>query len=142
MNPVTFTVQRQDFVAEDFCQVEQSTALPAHSPFADCRFIVRRELSSDTRYKLAGPGIYAICYKQELIYLGKYLGQSKNPFAGNVARLRWVQHLGSMTMRDRRVSLSKSSLDLAEQEFGGRLEKLLMKQPMIPYTPKAMLKTI
>ena len=126
MKPIDFTLQRQDFVAEDFCQVEQSTALPAHSPFADCRFILRRELSSDTRYKLAGPGIYAICYKQELIYLGKYLGQRKNPFAGNVARLRWVQHLGSMTMRDRRVSLSKSSLDfLLSREFSHSNHELI-----------------
>jgi len=122
----TFTVLRQDFVAEDFCRVKLSTALPAHSSFADCRFILRRELSSDTRHKLAGPGIYAICYKQELIYLGKYLGQSKNPFAGNVARLRWIQHLGSMTMRDRRVSLSKSSLDfLLSREFSNSNHELI-----------------
>ena len=46
----TFTVLRQDFVAEDFCRVKLSTALPGHtSSFADCRFILRRELSSDTR---------------------------------------------------------------------------------------------
>lgn len=117
---------QHDFVAEDFCRLKQGIAFPAHSPFADCRFSVDLEPSSRVKEKLVGPGIYAVCYDQQLIYIGKYLGQKNYTFAGNIARLRWVQHLGSMTMRDRRVSLSKRSLDvLLNRDFLHRHNALI-----------------
>ena len=119
-------IHRHDFEAEQFCRVKRSIAFPEHSSFADCRFNVHLESSLEIEEKLFGPGVYAICYERRLIYIGKYLGQKRNPFAGNIARLRWVQHLGSMTMRDRRVSLSKRALDkLLHPDFSNRHDALI-----------------
>lgn len=121
-----FVVHQHDFAVEDFCRLNQANFLAAHSPFANCRFNVDLEATSRIKAELTGPGIYAICYDQQLIYIGKYLGLKENAFAGNVARLRWVQHLGSMTMRDRRVSLSKRSLDvLLDPNFAHRRHPLI-----------------
>ena len=117
---------RHDFATDDFCRLKSAIAFSAHSPFADCRFNVHLGPQPGVKEKLVGPGIYAVCYDQQLIYIGKYLGQKKNPFAGNIARLRWVQHLGSMTMRDRRVSLSRRSLSvLLDPDFSHRQNALI-----------------
>lgn len=107
-----FKMHQHDFAAYDFCQIQRGIPFSAHSLFADCHFNLHLGSDSSVKEKLIGPGIYAICYDQQLVYIGKYLGQKKNPFAGNVVRLRWLQHLGSMTMRDRRVSLSKRSINV------------------------------
>lgn len=112
MSSIQLVLHQHDFAVEDFCRLKPAIAFPAHSLFADCRFNVHLEPTFRVKEEFSGPGIYAVCYDKQLIYIGKYLGQKKNAFAGNIARLRWVQHLGSMTMRDRRVSLSKRSLDL------------------------------
>ena len=119
-------LNQHDFVTNDFCRLNSTNAFPAHSPFADCHFNVHLRPTSGVKEKLIGPGIYAVCYDQKLIYIGKYLGQKKNPFAGNIARLRWIQHLGSMTMRDRRVSLSRRSLNvLLDPDFSHRHNSLI-----------------
>jgi len=101
---------QHNFFVDDFCHPRKASAYPAHTPFADHIFSVFSGMQLPLREQLVGPGIYAICFEKKLIYIGKYLGEKKNPFAGNVAHLRWVQHLGSMTMRDRRVSLSNRTL--------------------------------
>ena len=86
MEHTQLTLYQHDFSTDDFCRLETKTAFPAHSPFADCGFNVRPGLPFDVKNKLVGPGIYAVCYDQKLIYIGKYLGQKKNPFGGNIAR--------------------------------------------------------
>lgn len=57
-----------------------------------------------------GPGIYAGFFDNQLIYIGKYLGRKANPFSGNILDARWVKHLGSMTLRGRQLSFSRSAL--------------------------------
>jgi hypothetical protein len=61
----------------------------------------------------AGPGIYGLCFNNELIYIGSYLGTGKHGafFTGNVVTDRWWTHIGSITARGNRVHIARRSLD-------------------------------
>lgn len=102
--------QYDQFNSADITVMAKEEAFPDHVPFANMRFGVKPGMSEAIKSKLVGPGIYALFFDGELIYIGKYLGQKNAPFAGNVANLRWVKHLGGMTLRERRVSFSMTAL--------------------------------
>jgi hypothetical protein len=58
-----------------------------------------------------GPGLYALCFDDKLIYIGSYLGKKKRGlFSGDVVQLRWWTHIGAITMRGSRVHVARKSL--------------------------------
>jgi len=88
-------------------------------PFLNLKFDLKKKYLGSPCLK--GPGLYALCFRDEicksrlkskwtLIYVGKFRGETNNPFAGNVAKTRWWTHLASITMRGHKVSVSKSTL--------------------------------
>jgi hypothetical protein len=101
----------EKFVPDDFCVQSVVGVLPGHIASANCRFRQIPKLPVGTKERLRGPGVYSIFYEGSLIYIGKYQGERHNPFTGNVVRLRWLNHIGSMTMRDQRQSYGKRTLD-------------------------------
>ncbi|MBI1252940.1 MAG: hypothetical protein GC196_01180 [Hyphomonas sp.] len=57
-----------------------------------------------------GPGLYALCFDDKLIYIGSYLGKKPSLFSGDVVQLRWWTHIGAITMRGSRVHVAPKSL--------------------------------
>lgn len=84
-----------------------SAAMPARSTHADPR--------------LAGSGLYGVCFRGQLIHIGSYCGcvpaghAQGAYFTGDVARARWRQHLGSLTARSDKLHVSRSVLSTLRQ---------------------------
>lgn len=95
---------------------ENSPPLEGNPAFADLSFSPRHGL--DDRV-VAGAGIYAICFDGQLIYLGKFLGKRGNPAGGNIVDARWTKHLGTLTMRGRRVSVPRRTIDALLHAYPG-----------------------
>jgi len=58
-----------------------------------------------------GPGLYALCFDDRLIYIGSYLGKKKlGLFSGDAVKLRWWTHIGAITMRGSKVHVARRSL--------------------------------
>ena len=55
-----------------------------------------------------GAGLYGLFYKGSLIYIGKFLGQKNNPWAGNIVVNRWWAHIATVTAFGHRISFSPS----------------------------------
>jgi hypothetical protein len=66
----------------------------------------------DTK-ELAGGGIYAVYYQDELLYVGLFTGCDGVPFISNVASQRFYKHLESLTMRGRTIGFSPGNYDKA-----------------------------
>lgn len=62
------------------------------------------------RPEFGGAGLYACTRRGRLLYIGKFLGTEKNHKAGSVVGMRWVKHLGTLTMRVRNLGFSRKSL--------------------------------
>jgi hypothetical protein len=60
--------------------------------------------------EIPGPGIYAVFYQENLIYIGKFLGTKVSPFNGDIVGTRWDKHIGSFTMRGYQVSVRNRTL--------------------------------
>jgi hypothetical protein len=67
-----------------------------------------------------GPGLYALCFDDRLIYVGSYLGAGKGGayLTGDVAVSRWWTHVGAITTRGSRVHIAPSSLKALASELG------------------------
>jgi hypothetical protein len=76
--------------------------------WADLRIESNRTLAAES---VRGAGLYAIHYDKELIYVGQFRGTRNNAFAGNVCATRWAKHLGTLTLRDRRISFGPVTVD-------------------------------
>lgn len=101
------------FQGSDAIDVRQDQPLPGNPAFADLVFRPRRNLPASV---VAGTGLYGIMFDNKLIYLGKYQGISgKNPFGGSVVDARWTKHMGTLTMRGRRVSVPNETIRLLEK---------------------------
>lgn len=88
-------------------KISQSTPLLQNPLWADLRI----ESSKQLKVTLArGPGVYAIYYLNELIYVGKFLGTRENVYGGDVCATRWAKHMSTLTLRDRRVSFSSKAV--------------------------------
>ena len=68
----------------------------------------------------AGAGLYGLCFNNELIYIGSFLGNDKGGanFSGDVVALRWWTHIGSITARGHRVHIARRSLIGLQGIFG------------------------
>ena len=68
-------------------------------PF-NVEFKKRKEaVNKDNKGEFHGSGIYLITYKEEIIYIGKYMPYGK----GNVITDRWIKHIATITNRGHRV---------------------------------------
>lgn len=59
---------------------------------------------------LGGGGLYACFYRNNLIYIGKYLGRKNSFNSGDIVTSRWLKHLGTFTMQSRNLGFSKKAL--------------------------------
>jgi hypothetical protein len=91
------------FFAHQLFVVRQRGALKGNPAWADLTIDSNRSLSKELA---GGAGLYAIHFRADLLYVGKFCGKRSNPFDGRVCDIRWSRHIGSLTMRDRRISLS------------------------------------
>jgi len=59
-----------------------------------------------------GPGLYALSFQDQLIYIGSYLGADKKAasVSGDVVAARWFAHIGSITARGDRVHVARGTL--------------------------------
>jgi len=101
------TIETQRFLAEDLFKIDHIQSLPGMPVWANLRFRKKKF----NRSNFSGPGIYAILFNKQLIYIGKFLGKKTDPRGGDIRDARWDKHLGSMTLRSRNISFSKKSLD-------------------------------
>ena len=95
------------FQGSDAIDVRQDQQLPGNPAFANLVFRPRRNLAPSV---VAGAGIYAIHFDGNLIYLGKFQGIKGNTFGGSVVDARWTKHMGTLTMRGRRVSVPNQTI--------------------------------
>jgi len=96
------------FQGSDVIDVRQDQPLPGNPSFADVVFRPRRNLAPSV---VAGAGIYTIHFDGNLLYLGKFQGTTGNPFGGSVIDARWTKHMGTLTMRGRRVSVPNQTIN-------------------------------
>jgi hypothetical protein len=94
------------YTAYELFDIEQSDAILGTPEWMN--LIFRRK--GDRGEDFGGPGIYACFYKNELIYIGKFLGKRENVFSGDVASMRWAKHIASFTLSGRKQSFSSRSL--------------------------------
>jgi hypothetical protein len=62
-----------------------------------------------------GAGLYAVHYRDRLLYIGKFLGKRTDAFGGRICHVRWAKHMGTLTLRDRRVSLAQGPCKLIRE---------------------------
>jgi len=92
--------------ASDVMTMQQRSPMQGSLPFADCAF---RAKGNDSIF--FGAGLYACFFKNNLIYIGKYLGKKKDWRSGNIISMRWAKHIGTFTMRARHLGFSDAAYD-------------------------------
>jgi hypothetical protein len=74
----------------------------------------------------AGCGLYGICFDDQLIYIGSYLGTNRDGsnFEGDVVSQRWWTHIGAITSRGHKLHIAKSAINKLR-------DKLTETHPMV-----------
>ena len=110
-----------EFAANEILDISVSNAGRAGVSFLNWRIapspLTQRK---ETVTEFAGAGLYALCFDNELIYLGSYLGvkSSTGLNTGNVVGSRWWTHVGSITGRGHKVHVARQSVASLADEFG------------------------
>jgi len=99
----------QRFNAKELFTFSEVKPVPGLPPFFNLHF--RQAIKEKEPF--LGPGLYIISFDGEPIYLGKYLGRKQKPFSGNILDLRWSKHIATLTLRGKRLSLSRRALTTA-----------------------------
>jgi hypothetical protein len=107
MNESQMNLMTSNFIADDLFKISYVKPIHGMPLWANLMF----SKTNNNRAEFSGPGIYAILFRDQLIYVGKFLGKKTNPWSGDIRDTRWDKHLGSMTLRSRNISFSKKSLD-------------------------------
>lgn len=94
--------------ADEIISFKETNPLPGLPKFCNIHFYPAHFEDSF----LKGPGLYIVCFDGKPLYLGKYLGLKADPFSGNILKLRWIKHLATLTLRGKRISLSKRTQDI------------------------------
>lgn len=92
--------------AIDLFEIKKVNSKEGKPSWANLVFNVKK----DHGFNKNGIGLYSIFYKGKIIYLGKYLGDNRDPSKGDVLAVRWKKHLQTLSFRGRNVSLSKRPL--------------------------------
>lgn len=95
------------FSAPQIISHKSVPALRGHLEFANGIFTHSNVLD---KKNFIGGGIYGVMLDDRLIYVGKFQGKKKNWRDGNVVSSRWIKHIGTFTMLDRRLSFSKKAM--------------------------------
>lgn len=103
-------MQIHQFNGADLFSIRTRAPIPGSLPQANLEF-------TNKRLVLPGAGIYAILWDGHLLYLGSFRGTALALHQGNVVRARWSAHLGSLTGRGRRISLSARGIARISEEF-------------------------
>jgi hypothetical protein len=90
--------------AVDVMTMKKRGSMPGSLPFADSAF---RATVSGAEF--GGAGLYACFFRDQLIYVGKYLGRKNAWQEGNVVAMRWIKHIGTFTMRERQLGFSQAA---------------------------------
>lgn len=98
-------IEHFEFSAAELFSIKPAHAVPGNPAWANLRFC----LTLRDKAALAGAGIYAAFFDDQLIYIGKYLGKKQAPFQGNIALARWDKHIGTLTLRGRALSFAEKS---------------------------------
>lgn len=115
------------FLATQVLRIEVLPVGRANVPFLNWDVAAKAMADRDAaRDAFSGAGLYGVCFDNQLIYIGSFLGSGGTKvdglkgatFVGDVAIGRWWQHFGSITSRSHKLSVAPSSLDAMEQEFG------------------------
>jgi hypothetical protein len=105
--------KRHLFSASDIFSTSVATGPVGMPGFCDLRVAKR---STESSGAIAGCGLYFLCHKGQLVYIGKFLGSIHNAFAGDIFTARWNRHLSTLSLRGSRISISKAALDKALKE--------------------------
>lgn len=95
--------------ATELFDIEKSEPRPGWPTWANLRFRPRR----DHPREYAGGGVYAIAYRRQLLYVGKFTGRANVPFAGDAVTDRFWKHLEALTMRGRSIGFSPKNFDVS-----------------------------
>ena len=115
------------FPAAQILKVEVLTEGRANVPFFNWRVAAKAIAHRNAQQgAFAGAGIYAICFDDQLIYIGSFLGSGgarvdglkAATLAGDLVRGRWWQHFGSITGRSHKLSVAPKTVDHLDAEFG------------------------
>lgn len=98
------------FAAGELFRIKDEPPVPGNPSWMNLSI---KPVSSSHSPHLRGPGLYACFHDGRLFYVGKYRGRGANPFSGNIASTRWDKHLGTFTMRGRKVSVSPGNVAAA-----------------------------
>jgi hypothetical protein len=94
------------YKASDLFLIQHGLPLNGMPMFTNLRF----KTSPNLIGTFNGLGLYGILFDDHLIYIGKFLGQKKNPYGGDIRQARWSKHIGSLTLRARNLSFSKRAI--------------------------------
>lgn len=108
------SISIQEFNAKEIIEYKKTSPLQGHLNFAEGLFKPKSGLDNN---KFIGGGIYGIMLDNKLIYVGKFQGKKSNWQDGNIIVSRWIKHLGTFTMLDRRISFSKKAIDLVLRDL-------------------------
>lgn len=90
-------------------------AQPIQGHFQDSPFHFRNATSGVGVF--GGAGLYAIFYKDSLIYIGKFLGTRVDWTKGSILAARWVKHLKALTLLGRETSFSQKAWSRVQREI-------------------------
>lgn len=105
--------KRHLFSASDIFSTSVATGPVGMPGFCDLRVAKRTTESSGA---ITGCGLYFLCHKGQLVYIGKFLGSIHNAFAGDIFSARWNRHLSTLSLRGSRISIGKAALEKALNE--------------------------
>ena len=91
------------FKAQSIIDQKNLGHLNGHLSYAKYKF---KEKINTKEKKFNGAGVYGIFLDDKLIYIGKFQGQKDDWNSGNVVKTRWVKHIGTFTMLDKKVSFN------------------------------------
>lgn len=95
-------------------------------PFLDWRISPQSKRYRDgVNADLAGSGLYGVCFRGRLVYVGSYCGQKPKVgdkdgayFTGDVVGKRWWAHFGSLVARSHRLHIAPRVLRNLSDEIG------------------------
>ncbi|QDL55342.1 hypothetical protein [Rhodoferax aquaticus] len=96
------------YCAAALFKIHTNEAIKGNPAWANLRIESNGCLPKD---ETRGAGLYAIHYKDHLLYVGQFRGTNVNSTDGDVCATRWAKHLGTLTLRDRRISFNGSVLE-------------------------------
>lgn len=91
------------FKAQSIIDQKNYGQLNGHLSYAKYKF---KEKIGTKEKKFNGAGVYGVFLDDQLIYIGKFQGQKDDWNSGNVVKTRWVKHIGTFTMLDKKVSFN------------------------------------